>query len=164
MDPVGTLVGFAEISLALAGFAAIVLVLATRTASLDPVTTANVRIMIANAVGSAFASLVGVAILAIGVSPPLAWVMASAFILVGGIALGTLNFLLVLRHLEAQDPLVILWWSFGVAAGAVHFANVLGIIGSPSFGLFFLGLVILLGQAAAMFVTMVYVLFGRSPA
>ena len=66
MDPVGTLVGFAEISLALAGFAAIVLVLATRTASLDPVTTANVRIMIANAVGSAFASLVGVAILAIG--------------------------------------------------------------------------------------------------
>ena len=164
MDPVGTLVGFAEISLALAGFAAIVLVLATRTASLDPVTTANVRIMIANAVGSAFASLVGVAILAIGVSPPLAWVMASAFILAGGIVVGALNFLLVLRHLKAQDPLAILWWSFGVAAGAVHFANVLGIFGSPSFGLFFLGLVILLGQAAAMFVNMVYVLFGRSAA
>ena len=164
MDPVGTLVGFAEVSLAFGGFAAIVLVLSTRTAALDPVTAANVRIMIGNAVGCAFASLVSVAILALGVSPPLAWIMASVFILVGGIAVSALNFFLVLRHLEAQDPLAALWWSFAVVAGAVHLANVLGIFGSASFGLYFLGLVILLGQTAALFVNMVYVLVRRSAA
>ncbi len=164
MEPVGALVGFAEVSLGLAGFAAIVLVLATRSASIDPVLAANVRILIANGVGSAFSGLIGIMILALGVSPPFAWVLASGFVLLGMIGGSAANFLLFLRHLEAQDRLVALWWSFALAAAVLHLVNVFGLFDSASFGLFFAGLVVLLGQAGAMFVRMVYALLGRSAA
>ena len=165
MDPTGTLVGLAEISLALAGFAAIVLILGTRGTRMEPETAAIVRVMVLNAVGSAFACLIGVAILALQVSPPFAWVLASAIVLTGTVAGSAANQLLFLRKIEERNlGRVVLWWSFAGAGVAVHLANVLGLVGPPSFGLFFLGLVIILGQAAAQFVYMVFALIDRSAA
>ena len=143
MDPASTLVGLAEISLALAGFAAIVLVLATRSAALEPDTAANIRVMVLNAVGSAFACLVGVAILALEVPTPLAWRLSSAFVLAGIVAASGLNQLLFLRHLESPNlRLTAIWWSIAVVGCAIHLVNTLGVLGPPSFGLFFLGLVV----------------------
>ena len=165
MDPASTLVGLAEISLALAGFAAIVLVLGIRGAALEPQTSADIRVMVLNAVGSAFFCLVGVAVLALEVPTPFAWLLSSAFVLVAVVGGSAVNQLLFLRHIKAPNlHLVTIWWSFAVAAVAIHLVNALGVLGPPSFGLFFLGLVVLLGQAAAHFVHMVFALLGRPAA
>ncbi len=51
-----------------------------------------------------------------------------------------------------------------MAGVAVHLANALGLVGPASFGLFFLGLVIILGQAAAEFVYMVFKLIDPAAA
>ncbi len=164
MDPASTLVGVAEISLALAGFAAIVLVLTERGAPLKPEQAANVRVMVLNAVASAFFCLGGVAVIALEGSTPLAWRFLSAVGLVALLAGSVLNYFLFIRHLEAPDPrLAAIWWSFAFAAGAIQVVNVLGILGPPSFGLLFLGLVVQLGQAGAQFVHLVFILLGRSP-
>ena len=165
MDPNGTLVGLAEISLALAGFAAIVLVLGTRGTQLEPETAAIIRVMIANAVGSSFSCLTGVTILALQVAPPFAWALASTIVLAGIVLGSASNFFLFLRHLEERNlGRLALWWSFVVVGVGVHLANIVGLLGQPSFGVFLLGVVILLGQAAAQFVYMVFALIDRSAA
>ena len=164
MDPVSTLVGLAEVSLALAGFAAIVLVLGTRDAALEPDHAANVRVMVLNAVGSAFFCLFGVAILALEITTPFAWRLMSAFGLALLVAASVMNQLLFLRHLTLNRRIATIWWSFAVAAGAIQLVNVLAVFGPPSFGLMFLGLVVVLSQAGAQFVHMVFALIGRSAA
>ena len=164
MEPVGTLVGFAEVSLGLAGFAAIVLVLATRDDSLDPIIAANVRDLVINGVGCAFASLLGVTLLAIEMPLPFAWILASGLVLLGTLVYAAANLLVFLRRLEAQDPLAALWWSFPVAACAIHLINAAGIFGPASFGLFFLGLFVQLALAGAQFVRLASALIERSAA
>ena len=165
MDPADTLIGFSEVSLALAGFAAIVLVLGARANSLDSETLSYVRIMVSNAVGSAFAGLISVAILALEVSPPFVWALLSAIVFTATVVVSALNFFLFLRHLEARaSGLAFFWWSFPAVGCAVHLANSLGLLAPPSFGLFFLGLVIVLGQAGLHFVFLVYALLGRPAA
>jgi hypothetical protein len=165
MDPASTLIGVAEVALALAGFAAIVLVLSTRGPGLEPAHAANVRVMVLNSVVSAFFCLFCVAILALGVVAPTSWILMSAFglaLLLGGSAL---NYLLFLRRLEAPNPLeAAAWWSFGLVAGVIQLVNALGVLEPPSFGLMFLGLVVILSQAGAQFVHMVFVLLSRSAA
>ena len=164
MDPVGTLIGLAEVSLALAGFAAVVLVLDTRGSSLEPQHAANVRTMVLNAVGSAFFCLFCVAILSLEVAIPFAWRLMSALGLVALVAASVMNQLLFLRHLTPDPLMATIWWSFAIMAGGIQLANVLGFLGPPSFGLMFLGLVVVLSQAGAQFVQMVYALIGRSAA
>ena len=165
MDPASTLIGLAEVSLALAGFAAIVLVLGTRGNALEPDHAATVRVMVLNAVVSAFFCLFGVAILALEVATPFAWRLMSVFGLVLLVAGSVMNQLLFLRQLKAPNPrMAIVWWTFAVAAGAIQLVNALGLLGPPSFGLMFLGLVVVLSQAGAQFVHMVFALLGRSTA
>ena len=163
MDPGSTLIGFAQVSLALAGFAAIVLVLGSRNAPLGPQMIADVRIMITNAAGSALACLVAIALLSLAVAPPRAWLLSSAFVLVGTAAISAGNYLLILRHLEGYAPrLAFLWWSFAAVGVAIHLVNALGLFGGPSFGLFFLGMTVLLAQAGTNFVYMVSSILSRS--
>ena len=165
MDPVDTLIGLSEVSLALGGFAAIVLVLGTRANALDDDTLAYVRLIVSNAVGSAFACLIGVAILALEVSPPFVWVLLSAIVLTATVVVSALNFFLFLRHLEARaSGLAFFWWSFPAVGCVVHLANALGLLAPPSFGLFFFGLVIVLGQAGLQFVFLVYSLLKQPAA
>ena len=164
MDPVGTLIGVAEVALALAGFAAVVLVLDARGGSLEPQHAANVRVMVLNAVGSAFFCLFCVAVLSLEVATPFAWRLMSAVGLVLLVAAGALNQLLFLRHLTPDPLMATIWWSFAALGGGIQLVNVLGVLGPPSFGLMFLGLVVILSQAAAQFVQMVYALIGRSAA
>jgi len=168
MDPVDTLIGLSEVSLALAGFAAIVLVLGTRDEPLDNEGLAIVRVMVSNAVGCAFMSLAAVAVLSLEISGPRAWTLLSGLALAGMVAGAAANFFLFLRHVEGRGAprtlLTIFWWSFVVVSAVIHFVNAAGLLATPSFGLFFLGVVVLLNQAAVQFVYMVYVLLGRSSA
>lgn len=81
------------------------------------------------------------------------------------VAGSALHFFLFLRHLEERrSGRPAIWWSFAMAGVAVHLANALGLVGPASFGLFFLGLVIILGQAAAEFVYMVFKLIDPAAA
>jgi hypothetical protein len=66
MDPTAALSALAEISLGLAGFAALVVVLGTRANRFDAETTASIRVMISTAVGCTFSCLLGIAVLAAG--------------------------------------------------------------------------------------------------
>ena len=76
-----------------------------------------------------------------------------------------MNQLLFLRQLKAPNPrMAIVWWTFAVAAGSIQLVNALGLLGPPSFGLMFLGLVVVLSQAGAQFVHMVFAVLGRSTA
>jgi hypothetical protein len=161
MDPASTLIGLAEVSLALAGFAAIVLVLGTRGDPFDADVLAVVRVMISTAVGSAFISLIGVAILGFQIQPPFAWRLLSAIAFAAIAAGSALNIFLFLRG-APRTRAAVLWLSLMGVATAVHLANALGLLGLPSFGLFLLGFVTLLGLAGIQFVYVVYVLLGRS--
>jgi hypothetical protein len=151
MDPVGTLVGLAEVSLALAGFAAIVLVLGIRADALEPHHAANVRVMVLNGVASAFFCLFAVAILVLDVPKPFVWRLLSALGLFLLIAASVMNYALFLRHLPPQPLLATIWWSLAAVAGAIQFVNVFGVFSPPSFGLMFLGLVVVLSRLWCLF-------------
>lgn len=163
MDPVGALIGLAEVALALAGFSAIVLVLSSRTSPIQAEELAFVRIMVSNGVGMAFSSLIAVSLLALEIPPPRVWVLASGIVFVGGLAVSALNFFVFLRGLEDHSSrLVSFWWSFVVVGALIHLVNALGLFAPPSFGAFFLGLVVLLSQAGVQFVYLLYAILGRS--
>jgi hypothetical protein len=164
MDPVSTLVGFAEVSVAIAGFAAIVLVLGTRADSLEPHHAANIRVMVLNGVASALFCLFSVAVLAFEISSPLVWRLLSGFGLALLIGASIMNYALFLRHLPPAPRTATVWWSFAAVAGLIQLANAVGAIATPSFALFLLGLVVVLSQAGAQFVQMVYALLGRAAA
>jgi hypothetical protein len=165
MDPIGTLIGVSEVSLALAGFTAIVLALGTRANALDAEILSYVRMIVSNAVGSALACLFAVAILALEPSPSLVWVVLSSMALVGTVGGSALNWLLFLRQLERRaSGEALFWWSFVGVSCVLHLVNALGLVGPPSFDLFFLGLVVLLSQAALQFIFLVYRLLARSAA
>ena len=165
MEPISTLTGLSEVALALAGFTAIVLALGTRANSLNAEILAYVRMIVSNAVGSTVLCLFAIAILALELSPPFVWVLLSGMALVGTVAASTLNFFLFLRQLEKRaSGEALFWWSFVGVSCALHLVNALGLFPPPSFGLFFLGLVVLLSQAALQFIFLVYSLLARSAA
>ena len=165
MEPVDTLIGVSEVSLALAGFTAIVLALGTRASALDAEILSYVRIIVSNAVGSALICLFGIAILALEPPQSFGWVALSSMALVGTVAGSALNWLLFLRQLERRaSGEALFWWSFVAGSCVLHLVNALGLVAPPSFGLFFLGLVVLLSQAALQFIFLVYRLLARAAA
>ena len=95
---------------------------------------------------------------------PFAWRLMSLFGLLLLVAGSTLNQVLFLRHLPPDPRMAAIWWTFGAVAGGIQLINALGVLGPPSFGLMFLGLVVVLSQAGAQFVQMVFSLLGRSAA
>ena len=166
MHPGDTLVGFSEVALALAGFAAIVLVLGTSGKALDADTLANLRVMVSTAIGSAFAGLTGVAILAFQIEPPSLWILSSSIVLAITVVGSVLNWYFIFRHLDTGGPVVldVFWMSFPIVSSMLHLANIVGVFAPPSFGPFFLALLVLLALAALQFLHSLYVLLGGSSA
>ena len=165
MEPNDTLIGLAEVSLALAGFTAIVLALGTRANALNDEILAYIRMIVSNAVGTALLCLFAIAILALKTSPPLVWILTSTMALVGTVVGSALNFFLFLRQLERRASFeAFFWWSFVAVSCALHLANAASLLAPPSFGLFFLGLIVLLSQAALQFIFLVYAMLSRSAA
>lgn len=165
MDPASnteTLIGLAEVSLALAGFVAVVMIFAGRNTTLEFEDIAAVRVMITSSVGVAFACLTAVALLSLEVTYERTWFISSLASLASTVVISAINYHLVLRHLTG--PLHfrgLFWWALAVANTLIHLANVLELFGGPSFGLFVLANVVILGQCGSQFVFVVYRQLGK---
>lgn len=164
MDSATALSALGEISIGLAGFAAIVVVLGTRASRFDVETTATIRVMISTAVGCAFSCLLAIAVLALGVSPPLAWQVSSALVSVIIVAVWILNYFLFLRNVEGLWTRFPLFQAFVLLCLGLHASNVLEFPAVASFGVFYAAVVVLLATAGLGFVYSVYVLLSRPPA
>jgi hypothetical protein len=159
-----SLSALAEVSIGLAGFAAIVVVLGPRASRFDAETTAMIRAMISMAVGCAFSCLLGIAVLALGLSPPLAWRVSSALVSVILVAVWILNYFLFLRDIEGFWTRSLLFQAFVLLSLGLHLSNALGFPVVPSFGIFYSAVVALLATAGLGFVYSVYVLLSRPDA
>jgi hypothetical protein len=159
-----TLIGLAEVALALAGFVAVVMVLATRDGSPDPDTAATVRVMISSSIGSAFACLIALAVLSFDIPAARVWLLSSLLSLIGAVGISAANHYQVLRHLPREDGWSFrgwFWWGLAVSGALIHLLNILGLWGGPSFALFVLGTVVFLAQCGSQFVYTMAKLLGR---
>jgi hypothetical protein len=142
-----------------------VLVLGGRANRLDSEILGFIRIMVSNAIGTALSCLACVGFLALEISAPFVWTVLSGFVLVGTVAGSALNWFLFIRHHPDRfSGRAFFWWSFVAVSCVVQLANAIGLFASPSFGLFFLGSVILFSQAGLQFVYLVYALLESSSA
>jgi len=150
-----------EFALALAGFAAIALVLGQREGALPPGAIYVVRFMVVNALGPAILSLLAVVLAQVGVPEPGLWRLCSAFYLAGGAFFGALS----LRHqrdLSRTGQLILTrslhyaLWIGSFVAHAIELSNLIGYPWPPSAGMFLLGLWVLLAMAGLQFVALLF--------
>lgn len=152
------LLTIAEFSLALAGFSAVVLVLARRGGEIDEAAAYIVRFMILNAVGAGFLALLPSLVVALGASEPLVWRLSSAVYVVSVVLLTlplAISQAIEVRGLLARG-LSSAFWTLSAAAHLVQLSNAVGFPFAPSFGGFLLGLMLLLGLAGIQFVVVVF--------
>ncbi|MCA9510757.1 MAG: hypothetical protein R3E88_11190 [Myxococcota bacterium] len=158
MEALGT---FAEFSLALAGFAAIALVLVERGGALPPGAFYVVRFMVVNAIGPALLSLLAIVVLAGGVPEPVAWRLCSGVYLAVALFFGLLS-VRQQRRLASSGELLFTGalnaavWSGAMLAHALEVANLAGVLGGPSLALFLGGLWMLLAVAGVQFVALLF--------
>ena len=159
MEALGT---FSEFALALAGFAAVALVLVQRGGALPPGAIYVVRFMVVNALGPALLALLALVLLETGVSEPLLWRLCSGVYLSFAIFFAALS----LRHqreLSEKGELLLEGalntgvWAGAFLAHALQLVNLIGFPAGPSLGLFLLGLWVLLLMAGVQFVALLFV-------
>jgi hypothetical protein len=150
-----------EFALALAGFAAIALVLGQREGALPAGAVFVVRFMVVNALGPAMLALLALVLAQVGVPEPALWRLCSALYLIGATYFGWLS----LRHERQLAQAGELLFTRGlngmaqvgvVLAHAVELSNLIGFPAAPSAGLFLLGLWLLLALAAFQFVALLF--------
>lgn len=158
MEALGT---FAEFSLALAGFAAIALVLGQRRDEIPPGAIYIVRFMVVNALGPALLALLALILLRASFPEPLLWRLCSAVYLAVAAFFGLIS----LRHqreLAAADQLIfpgalnVGVWLGAFAAHAIQLVNLIGVPSPPSIGLFLAGLWVLVAVAGVQFVALLF--------
>jgi len=158
LDPFGT---FSEFALALAGFAAIALVLGQRQEALPPGAVHIVRFMVVNALGPALLSLLAGLLVVTGFPRPLLWQLGSGAYLAVAVFFGLLS-LRQERELARSGELAFgpglhyAFWTGTLAAHGIQAWNLLGLSGAPSAGLFLVGLWVLLLVAAVQFVALLF--------
>ena len=165
MEPVGALSALAEISVGLAGFAAIVLVFGSR-GQVDAESAALVRVLISTAVGCALLSIFGIAVLGLGVDPPRAWRISSAVTVVSFVAMTVLNYRLFLRDVTPRlySTSALIGHALSLICLCLHLSNVLQFPAPASFGVFYAGQAALLSLAGYSFIYMIYELLSRPTA
>lgn len=151
------LLTIAEFALALAGFSAVVLVLAQRGGEIDEVASYLVRFMILNSVTAGFMALLPFLVAALGASGSAIWRISSGTYVAG------LFPMLPLATRQARDvssriqsPYHKTFWSVSLVAHVVQLANLVGYPYPPSYGGFLLGIDLLLALAGAQFVVVVF--------
>ena len=160
MDGSDALLALAEIAIAIAGFAAIVIVLRSGD-SLSPDLMFIIRTMIANGVSVAFLALFPW-VLAYGTLPETeVWRWSSGTFVFGVLFSGWPRYIREQRALpQPRDTgvsrLFIAGWGIGGLALIVHFANLFGWPLDPSFSAFYLGLWLALMVAGIEFVFLIY--------
>jgi hypothetical protein len=155
------LLGFSEIALALAGFAAIALVLGRREGVLPSGSAYVVRFMVVNALGPALLALFAFVLQLLGVPEPALWRLCSGLYLVVAVFLLLLS-LRQERELKQSGELLLpktfarAMWGGALLAHVVQVSNLVGYPTGPSAGVFLLGLWVLLSLAAVQFVTLLF--------
>lgn len=158
MDSLGT---FSEFALALAGFAAIALVLGQRQGAIPPGAIYIVRFMVVNALGPALLALLALVLAEATMPEPLLWRVCSAIYLAVAVFFGLLSLrqqraLASSGELIFTGPLNVGVWLASLAAHLVELLNLVGFPLPPSLGLFLLGLWILLAVAGVQFVALLF--------
>lgn len=161
---IDSLYSFTEIAVALAGFAAIALVLGRREGVLPAGSAYVVQFMVINALGPAVIALLAAVLLEVGLGEAEATRLCSAVYLVLAAFFAVLS-----RRREvvlAQRGDLVLPRSIGVGlwtgsfvAHGIQLANCVGFPADPSVGVFLLGLWVLLSMAAAQFVALLFLTF-----
>lgn len=154
------LLGFSEFALALAGFAAIALVLGRREGILSPGSAYVVQFMVVNALGPGLLGLLAVVLYVGDVPEPILLRICSAIYLVAAVFFALLS-LKRERSLASEGGLVLppllgrAIWVGAILSYGVHLGN----LAVPELGLFLLGLWILLCMAAVQFVALLFLAF-----
>ena len=152
----------AEVSLGLAGFAGIVVVLGRGPGALAPADSFRLLVLVGCSLGTLFLSLIPVALSAVGVFEPRLWQWSSAILL--GVAVPAHLFAFARLRRDAAEIIEVLpiyLMPFGAALFLVNFVaqicNALDIGWSPSFGVYLFGLILYLLFAAVQFARMLFV-------
>ena len=159
MEALGT---FSEFALALAGFAAIALVLVQRGGTLPPGAIYVVRFMVVNALGPAMLALFALILVEAEVSEPLLWRICSGVYLAVAVFFGSLS-LRQQGELQRSGDLLLsktlyaTFWTGAFVGHAIQLVNLIGFPAGPSMALFLAGLWMLLAVAAAQFVALLFV-------
>ena len=161
VDAISSLEALAQVSVTLAGFSG--LVVAFRAGSASSLETWLPRerlvfwMLVASGFSALFFSLLPLALLALALDPESVW-RISSLALFAFIASALVGALLVNRRLtQAGHPSVIpRVWAVGASlalfAAMLELANALGGFASRAFGVYFLGLLLLLGMGCLTFV------------
>jgi hypothetical protein len=164
LPAIDTLMSFSEFALALAGFAAIALVLGRREGMLSSGSAYVVQFMVVNALGPALLAMLAVVLFELGLAE------ATVVRICCGIYVSIAAFFVVLsirreRHLASAGELLFpplltrAIWGGSSIAHLILLATLIGFPFGPSVGLFLLGLWVLLGIAATQFVALLFLAF-----
>lgn len=155
------LIGFSEFALALAGFAAIALVLGRREGMVSPGSAYVVQYMVVNALGPALLALLAVVLQQLAVPEATLFRSCSAVYLVVAVFFGVLS-IRQERSLASTGDLLLpsalrrVLWAGSALAHLVQLSNLVGWPLAPSLGVFLLGLWVLLCMAALQFVALLF--------
>lgn len=167
MDAFDTLLTLAEVSLGLAGFAGIVVVFGRGRDELPAADAFRLLALVGCSLGTLFLSLISVALGFLGVAEPGLWQWSSALFVASLVPVHVFAFVRVRRDVaEILEVVPVYLLPIGVCLFVTNFiaqiCNSLGVGWSPSFGVYFLGLLLYLGFAAVQFARMLFVRPSRS--
>ena len=162
MDPVEALSLIAAVSVGLAGFAGVAVVLRRAHGQWNPADGLRIRLLLSAAFGSLFVSLFPIGLASAGVSSLVAVRFGSAILFVFA-ALWLIGAYLTIRRLDPQTrsvfslPLGLVIVAFGITVEIAQVLSFTGIAGAASHGLLFFGLVAFLGYAALGFIRLMFI-------
>ena len=165
MEHADLLLGLLEASIGLAGFTAIVLVLAGRDAGSGQVKTTLVRGAFSTAMGVAFSCLMPLAVAAAGFQASFLWQLSSglmlpSFLIFGGYEIRSWVRLHRSGRIRADGRTFIGWAFFGIPI-LIHVANALAISNPASFEAYYLATVLLAMGAGLQFMFLLFHFLGR---
>jgi hypothetical protein len=162
LEAFDTLLTLAEVSLGLAGFAGIVVVLGRGPGALPLADSFRLLILVALSLGTLFLSLIPIALSFVGVDEPELWQWSSAIMVAGVVPAHLFGLSRLLRHwaelVEVIPVYMIPFAAFAFLANLIaQVCNVLGVAWLPSFGVYLFGLLLYLLFAAIQFARMLFV-------
>jgi len=151
----------AQVAVGLAGFAGVAVLLGRGPGNWHPVDAVRIRGLLYAAFGALFASLTPIAVSLGGATEAVSVRCGSIAVLVV-IFLWARTLGRVIRRLDDESRAVfhpgvaIVILSISIVAAFAQIANIFGIVGTAGPGVFFLGLLLLLGYAAFGFVRLMF--------
>jgi hypothetical protein len=167
LDAFDTLLTLAEVSLGLAGFAGIVIVFGRGRGVLAPADSFRLLALVTCSLGTLFLSLISIALGFVGIAEPELWRWSSAMMIAVMVPAHCYAFVRIRRHVaEILEVIPFYVIPFGMSLFAINliaqFCNALNVVWAPSFGVYFLGLILYLAFAAVQFARMLFVRPGGS--